>query len=110
MNIKGQFKLCDFGSCSKEVFVFVLYNQLILIIQIINNINKDNRPDIEEYIEKTTTPFYRSPEQLDLYSGYEIGNKVDIFAMGVLVFMLCFKKPPFQTRLSSINTQYFIPV
>ena len=45
--------------------------------------------------EKTTTPLYRSPEQLDLYSGYEIGTKVDVFAVGVLMFMLCFKKQPF---------------
>jgi cyclin G-associated kinase len=51
--------------------------------------------EIEEYIEKTTTPLYRSPEQLDLYSGYEIGPKVDIFALGVLAFIMSFQKPPF---------------
>jgi hypothetical protein len=52
---------------------------------------------------------YRSPEQLDLYSGYEIGPKVDIFALGCAVFMLCFRKQPFESRLSSINSQYFLP-
>ena len=64
--------------------------------------------EIEEFIEKTTTPLYRSPEQLDLYSGFEIGTKVDIFALGVLAFIMCFKKPPFESRLSAINKQYFL--
>ena len=50
---------------------------------------------IEEDIEKTTTPIYRSPEQLDLYSGFPIGPKVDVFALGVLGFIMCFKKQPF---------------
>ena len=72
-------------------------------------INSNNRADIEDFIDKTTTPLYRSPEQLDLYSGFEIGPKVDIFALGVLIFILCFKKQPFESRLSAINKQYFLP-
>jgi serine/threonine protein kinase len=34
---------------------------------------------------------------------------VDIFALGVLAFMMCFQKPPFESRLSAINNQYFLP-
>ncbi len=75
----------------------------------IKTVDASNRIDIEENIEKTTTPLYRSPEQLDLYSGFEIGTKVDIFALGVLAFMMCFQKPPFESRLSAINKQYFLP-
>ncbi len=44
-----------------------------------------------------------------MYSGYQIGTQVDVFALGVLCFMLCFKKQPFETRLSAINKQYFLP-
>ena len=29
--------------------------------------------------------------------------------MGVLAFILAFQKPPFESRLSAINKQYFIP-
>ena len=72
-------------------------------------INNSNRVDIDEFIEKATTPLDRCPEQLDLYSGFEIGPKVDVFAMGVLIFILCFKKQPFESRLSAINKQYFVP-
>lgn len=75
----GEFKLCDFGSASGKI-TFV---------------DGHNRHAVEDDIEKHTTPFYRAPEQLDLYSGFEIGLKVDIFALGVAVFMLCFRKPPF---------------
>lgn len=64
---------------------------------------------MEEEIEKKTTPNYRSPEQLDLYSNFEIGPKVDIFAVGCMIFMMCFQKQPFETKLASINTQYFLP-
>jgi serine/threonine protein kinase len=39
----------------------------------------------------------------------EIGVKVDIFALGVLAFIMCFQKPPFESRLSAINKQYFLP-
>lgn len=64
-------------------------------MQKITKVDASNRVEVEEHIEKTTTPLYRSPEQLDLYSGYEIGTKVDIFALGVLSFIMSFQKPPF---------------
>lgn len=50
----------------------------------------DNREQILEDIEKSTTPQYRAPEQLDLYSNFPIDEKLDIFALGVVVFILCF--------------------
>lgn len=101
INKAGQYKLCDFGSVTEKVEVS--------LTQVVTSVDKNNRLAIEEDIEKHTTPFYRSPEQLDLYSNFEIGPKVDIFALGCLIFMLCFKKQPFEMRLSAINNQYFIP-
>lgn len=79
------------------------------VTQTISAVTNENRHLVEEDIEKHTTPLYRSPEQLDLYSGFEIGTKVDVFALGCAMFMLCFKKQPFESRLSSINTQFFLP-
>jgi serine/threonine protein kinase len=90
----GKFKLIDFGSISTRA---------------IKNINNDNRIDIESDIEKNTTPTIRAPEQCDLYSGLPITEKVDIWALGCLLYILCFQKQPFETKLSIINGQYFLP-
>ena len=32
-----------------------------------------------------------------------------MFALGVFAFMMCFQKPPFESRLSAISKQYFLP-
>ena len=64
---------------------------------------------VNEDIEANTTPYYRSPEQLDFYSNFPINEKVDIFALGVLLFMICYQKPPFESRMAAIQKQYFLP-
>jgi AP2-associated kinase len=43
----GKWKICDFGSSTPNQY------------RLINNVNRDI---IQEEIEKTTTPLYRSPE------------------------------------------------
>lgn len=53
----NKWKICDFGSSTTTQH---------------DNITQDNRYLIQEEIEKSTTPLYRAPEQLDLYSGYPI--------------------------------------
>ena len=70
-----------------------------------------NRYLIQEEIEKTTTPLYRSPEQLDLYSGYPITEKVDIFSLGCIIFTLLFFRSPFDPNLplDQSNARYKIP-
>ena len=64
--------------------------------------NQETREKFAVDIEDNTTPMYRAPEFLDLYSGFIIGTKVDIFALGVMMFMLAFKKPPFESKLAAI--------
>ncbi|KAM3145790.1 hypothetical protein pb186bvf_002085 [Paramecium bursaria] len=88
------FKLCDFGSTTKKKY------------QIIENSIRD---DIKDEMEENTTPFYRAPEYLDLYSGFPWDERADIFALGVLQFIFSFQKPPFESQLAAINGQYFLP-
>lgn len=90
----GQFKLCDFGSATKVKYA---------------KVDNNNRDDIIEDMEGNTTPFYRAPEYIDTYAGYPIDERVDIFALGVLAFIFCFQKPPFDTGLAAVNSHYFIP-
>ena len=74
-------KLCDFGSCVEG-------NRSIKTI--------DERTREEEVISKTTTPMYRAPEMVDLYQREVLTEKTDIWALGCLLYTLCFLKHPFQ--------------
>ena len=42
-----------------------------------------------------TTLAYRAPEMVDLYSGVALGPPVDIWALGCLLYGLCFFALPF---------------
>jgi hypothetical protein len=35
--------------------------------------------DVKSDVEKCTTALYQAPEQIDLYSGYPINEKVDVW-------------------------------
>lgn len=94
IGIDGNLKICDFGSISTKKYPIV---------------NEKNRANILEDIENNTTPNYRSPEQSDLYLGYEINEKVDIWALGCVLFMLCFQKIPFESKLAILNDNLIIP-
>lgn len=54
---------------------------------------------------------YRAPEMLDLYNNYKIDSKVDIWALGCALYVLCFSKHPFDdaAKLRIINGKYQIP-
>ena len=94
IGIDGNLKLCDFGSISTKKYPVV---------------NEKNRAAILEDIEDNTTPNYRSPEQSDLYLGYEINEKVDIWALGCVLFMMCYQKIPFESKLAILNDNLAIP-
>eukprot|EP00347_Sterkiella_histriomuscorum_P008978 403342997 len=70
-----------------------------------------NRELINEDIDRSSTPIYRAPEQLDLYSGFKITEKVDIWALGTILYTLMYFKSPFQPgeKLAQINANYKIP-
>lgn len=58
-----------------------------------------------------TTPMYRCPEQLDLWSNHGIGAKSDIWALGCVIYYLCFQKHPFEdsAKLRIVNANYSLP-
>ncbi|KAJ3361831.1 Ark1/Prk1 protein kinase Ppk29, partial [Kappamyces sp. JEL0680] len=74
----GRFKLCDFGSCT----TVITPADSFLAIQEIRK--------LEDEIAKFTTLQYRAPEMCDLYSKRGLNEKVDIWALGVLLYKLCY--------------------
>ena len=62
-------------------------------------------------IQRNTTPMYRAPEMIDLYSNKPVNEKADIWALGCLLYKLCFKVHPFEdsAKLRILNAKYKIP-
>jgi len=89
---KGHYVLCDFGSATARVL----------------------KPDqhgvsvVDEEIKKYTTLSYRSPEMVDVYSGNSITIKADIWALGCLLFKLCFFTLPFGESTLAIQSGNFV--
>ncbi|XP_074316877.1 uncharacterized protein LOC141653123 [Silene latifolia] len=92
----GLWKLCDFGSTSTNHKRF----------------EKPEEMGVEEdIIRKHTTPAYRAPEMWDLYRKDIINEKVDIWALGCLLFRICYLKSAFdgESKLQVLNGNYRIP-
>ncbi|XP_071513267.1 cyclin-G-associated kinase-like isoform X2 [Panulirus ornatus] len=43
-----------------------------------------------------TTPMYRAPEMLDTWNNYPINGQADIWALGCILYYLCYLKHPFE--------------
>lgn len=58
-----------------------------------------------------TTPMYRTPEMIDTWNNYEIGKAVDVWALGCILYTLCYKKHPFEdsAKLAILNANFSIP-
>lgn len=54
---------------------------------------------------------YRCPEQLDLWTNYPIGTKCDTWALGCILYFLCFQKHPFEdsAKLRIVNANFVLP-
>lgn len=90
----GQYLLCDFGSATAR--------ELDPNIQGVHA--------IEEEINKYTTVSYRSPEMIDLYNNKVITTKSDIWALGCLLYKLCYFTLPFgESPLKIQSGQFSIP-
>ncbi|NWU37388.1 GAK kinase, partial [Hylia prasina] len=96
---QGTVKLCDFGSATTIAY-YPDYNW-----------SAQKRALVEEEITRNTTPMYRSPEMIDLYSNFPIGEKQDIWALGCILYLLCFRQHPFEdgAKLRIVNGKYIIP-
>ena len=60
---------------------------------------------------KVTTPMYRAPEMVDTWSNHSIGTPSDVWALGCLLYVLCYTKHPFEdsAKLRILNANYIIP-
>jgi len=65
------------------------------------------RAEVEEEIRRYTTLAYRSPEMVDLYCGKMITTKSDIWALGCLLYKLCFFSTPFGESTLAIQNGFF---
>ncbi|KYO35052.1 hypothetical protein Y1Q_0000957 [Alligator mississippiensis] len=96
---QGTIKLCDFGSATTVAY-YPDYSW-----------SAQKRAVVEEEITRNTTPMYRTPEMIDLYSNFPIGEKQDIWALGCILYLLCFRQHPFEdgAKLRIVNGKYSIP-
>jgi len=95
----GKYKLCDFGSATTEI---IPPNKALNIQEIRN---------LEEDIQKYTTIQYRPPEMCDLYQRRGLNEKVDTWALGVMLYKLCYYTTPFEdgNTLAILNCSYTKP-
>jgi cyclin G-associated kinase len=58
-----------------------------------------------------TTPMYRAPEMLDTWDNRSITASSDVWALGCVLYMLCYMKHPFEdsAKLRILNGNYAIP-
>lgn len=92
-------KLCDFGSATTDFFCPT------------SEWNARQRETLQDKIMKVTTPIYRPPEVIDIWSNYPIGPAMDVWALGCILYFLCFQKHPFENNsiLYITNGNYSIP-
>ncbi|XP_046512108.1 cyclin-G-associated kinase isoform X1 [Equus quagga] len=96
---QGTIKLCDFGSATTTLH-YPDYSW-----------SAQKRALVEDEITRNTTPMYRTPEIVDLYSNFPISEKQDIWALGCILYLLCFGQHPFEdgAKLRIVNGKYSIP-
>uniref|UniRef100_A0A7N8YCK5 non-specific serine/threonine protein kinase n=1 Tax=Mastacembelus armatus TaxID=205130 RepID=A0A7N8YCK5_9TELE len=91
---RGHYVLCDFGSATNRF----------------QNPQTEGVPVVEEEIKKYTTLSYRAPEMVNLYGGKVITTKADIWAMGCLLYKLCFFTLPFgESQVAICDGSFTIP-
>ncbi|KAG1682522.1 Cyclin-G-associated kinase [Nymphon striatum] len=99
ISTKGYLKLCDFGSATTDAH----YPD--------SSWTAIRRSLVEDEIMKNTTPMYRTPEMLDTYFNYPINEAVDIWALGCVLYILCYVEHPFEdsAKLRIMNANYKLP-
>lgn len=94
LNDQGNYVLCDFGSATHKVLLP----------------HKDGITAVEDEIKKYTTLSYRAPEMINLYQGKAITTKADIWALGCLLYKLCFFTLPFgESQVAICDGTFAVP-
>lgn len=90
------YKLCDFGSTAPP--------------RPAAKTAEEGRA-IEEDVQKHTTMQYRSPEMIDVWRKQPIDEKADIWALGVLLYKLCYYTTPFEAvgQMAILNASFKYP-
>ncbi|XP_024861911.1 AP2-associated protein kinase 1-like isoform X7 [Kryptolebias marmoratus] len=91
---QGHYVLCDFGSATNHF----------------QNPQTEGVAVVEEEIKKYTTLSYRAPEMVNLYGGKVITTKADIWALGCLLYKLCYFTLPFgESQVAICDGSFTIP-
>ncbi|CAG0914083.1 unnamed protein product [Notodromas monacha] len=95
----GWVRLCDFGSATTKTYLPD------------SSWSASDRTRAEEEIAEQTTPMYRAPEMLDLWNNYPVNQASDVWALGCVLYTMCFKTHPFEdsAKLRIINANYSLP-
>lgn len=75
------YKLCNFGSATTEAYQCETREEAAAAI---------------EDIERHTNPGFRAPEMADPWGKHRISEKVDLWALGVLVYYMMYMQLPFK--------------
>ena len=91
-------KLGDFGSASEKSFDLEGADKKLLL-------------EAQEFIHGRCTPMYRAPEIADVYLRWKIGPKVDMFALGCVLFATMTAQHPFamESTCANITASYRLP-
>ncbi len=89
-----KWKLCDFGSATTTTYRWA---------------SERERGIAEEDINRNTTMNYRAQEMVDLYRRQPITEKVDIWALGCVLFKMAYMNDPFEGSLGILNARYTFP-
>ncbi|XP_013765375.1 AP2-associated protein kinase 1 isoform X4 [Pundamilia nyererei] len=91
---RGHYVLCDFGSATNHF----------------QNPQTEGVAVLEDEIKKYTTLSYRAPEMVNLYGGNVITTKADIWALGCLLYKLCYFTLPFgESQVAICDGSFTIP-
>ncbi|CAB3243967.1 unnamed protein product [Arctia plantaginis] len=93
---EGTIKLCDFGSATTDTYA---PNP---------SWSANQRNMLEETLAQFTTPMYRAPEMLDTWDNRKIDHSVDVWALGCILYTLCYMQHPFEdsAKLAILNGNY----
>ncbi|XP_067895072.1 BMP-2-inducible protein kinase isoform X2 [Heterodontus francisci] len=90
----GNYVLCDFGSATHKIL----------------NPQVHGVSSVEDEIKKYTTLSYRAPEMINLYGGNLITTKADMWALGCLLYKLCFFTLPFgESQVAICDGSFTVP-